>query len=75
MRIRVRVRPGSSRDEVIRAEDGTLHVRVRARPEKGEANSATIAVVARFLDVPKSSIRLVGGGRSRDKLLEVPDRP
>jgi len=74
LRIRVRVRPGSFRDEVARQPDGTLLVRVRARLEKGEANQATIAAVARFLAVPKTAVRLLAGGRSREKTLEIPDR-
>jgi len=74
LRFKVRVRSGSSREEVGRGADGTLVVRVRARPERGEANRAAIAAVARFLGIPKTAVQIVAGGSGRNKLFEVPDR-
>jgi uncharacterized protein YggU (UPF0235/DUF167 family) len=44
---------------------------VNALPREGEANAAVVRVVARFLGVPKSSVRLVAGFRSRHKLLDT----
>lgn len=71
LRLAVRLTPKSSRDEVIGVEDGpdgpALKVRVRAVPEDGKANAALAATLARWLGVPKSSLELASGGKSRNK--------
>lgn len=69
--LHVRVTPKSSKDAVIGVRDGELHVRVRAVPEDGKANSAVCVVVAKALHVPKSSIDVIRGGASRNKTLDV----
>lgn len=79
VRLRVRLTPKSSRDEVCGLEDtaegAALKVRVRAVPEDGKANAALVEIVARWLQVPKSSVELVAGGKSRIKSLAVSGRP
>jgi uncharacterized protein YggU (UPF0235/DUF167 family) len=42
-------------------------VRVRALPEDGAANAALIAVLAKALKLPKSSLALDSGGKGRVK--------
>lgn len=44
---------------------------MRALPQDGEANTALIALVAKWLGVPKSSVELVSGGKSRIKTLAL----
>lgn len=75
VRIRVRLTPKSSRDEIGGVEETSegpaLKARVRAVPEDGKANAALIRLMADWLDVPKSTIALVSGGKSRCKMLAV----
>lgn len=75
MRVRVAVKPGSRIERVERQPDGSLLVRVRARAREGEANAAVVKTVAGFYGVPKSKVKLIAGGRSRSKLLEIPAQP
>lgn len=49
------------------AEGPAFKARVRALPEDGEANAALERLVAEWLGIPKSSARLVSGGKSRVK--------
>ena len=72
MRIRVRVKPGAHVDSVRREPDGSLLISVRARAQEGKANEAVVKAVAKFLRLPKSSVRIVSGPSSRTKVLEVP---
>jgi uncharacterized protein (TIGR00251 family) len=70
--LRVRVTPKASRDEILgpagAGEDGgALQLRVRAAPEDGKANLAVAQLIAKWLGVPKSSVELRSGGRSRIK--------
>ena len=66
----VRVTPKASADRII-VEGGTVRVHVTAPPDKGKANKAVIALVARSLDIPKSAVELLRGETAREKLLRV----
>jgi uncharacterized protein YggU (UPF0235/DUF167 family) len=48
-----------------------LKVYVCAAPVDGEANAAVLALVAKSLGVAKSSVSIVRGESSRDKVLRV----
>ena len=75
-RISVRVTPRATRDEVVgwdRAR-GALQVRVTATPADNAANGALIRLLAKTYRVPKSSVRIVKGAKSRDKTVEISRR-
>jgi uncharacterized protein len=67
----VRVQPRASRDEILGWQGEALRVRVTATPADGLANQAVAALLATAVGVPPSSIVLVGGARSREKLFRV----
>ena len=46
-------------------------MRVAAAPERGKANEAVLALLAETLSVPRSSVTLVSGSGSRDKIVEL----
>jgi uncharacterized protein len=71
----VRVHPGSRREEVRRLDDGTLEVWTRARAVEGQANEAVCRLVAAFLGLTPSSVRIVGGARNRVKVVEIEPTP
>jgi len=64
------VHPRASRRRVAEI-DGVLHVWVTAAPAGGDANRELIAIVADRYGVAKSSIRIVSGQTSRQKLMEI----
>ena len=53
------------------AEHAFLKVRVRAVPEKGQANKAIIGLLAQWLDVAKSNVALVRGETDRLKTFRI----
>jgi len=71
----VRLTPKSSKDEIsgIEPYDGksVLKARVRAIPDKGQANAALVKLIAKWLGVPRSTVSLASGGKSRLKSIEV----
>lgn len=77
--LRVRLTPKASRDGVegieATAEGPAVKARVRAAPSDGEANSAVAKLVAEWLDVPKSTVTLISGGKSRIKSLAIRGEP
>lgn len=78
MKIAVRVTPKAARDEIgppIDDERGRplLQVRVRAKPSEGEANAAVEKLIAAKLGLARASVRVVQGGKSRIKQVELGD--
>lgn len=71
--LEIRVIPRARRDEVGGLRHGRLLVRTTAPPADGRANTKVIELVAEHLGVPKRSVSLVSGHRSRDKLLRIGD--
>jgi uncharacterized protein (TIGR00251 family) len=69
--VKVRLHPRASRNQVVGFVGDTLRVRVTAPPEDGKANQALIALLADRLDVAGSSLKIVRGHSSRDKLVAV----
>lgn len=57
---------------VLRDNDlAVLRVRVTAVPDKGKANKALIALLAKQFSIPKSSISVTSGHTSRQKTLSI----
>jgi uncharacterized protein YggU (UPF0235/DUF167 family) len=72
----VRVTPKGVRDAIegwTRDEAGRpiLKVRVSAAPAEGAANAAVLALLAKALKIPKSSVRLAAGQTARVKRMEA----
>ena len=70
MKIRIRVAPRSSRDEVVKTGDDYL-VRVKAQPKEGKANEAVIKLLAEYFEVTRSSVRITSGLSGRNKIVEI----
>ena len=72
-RLAIRVQARARRDEVATVRDGVLLVRVNAPALEGRANRAVVRVLADWIGVPPSSISVIRGEYSRDKLVEIED--
>ncbi len=70
-RLKLHVTPGAREDRIIDWQEGSLRLKVRARPEKGRANEAALRLRARRLGLRRASLGIVRGAASRDKLVEV----
>jgi uncharacterized protein len=69
--LRVRVKPGSSRSGPIRADPDAILIGLHSPPEKGRANDELVRIVARMAGVPPSSVTILRGTTSRQKLVQV----
>ena len=67
----VRLTPKAAKDEIAGIEmfngEAVLKARVRALPEDGRANEALVKLIAAWLCVPRSSVSIAQGGKSRLK--------
>lgn len=80
LRLHLRVTPNAGADRIegseVRADGASvLRVRVAAVPDRGKANAAVIALVAKALGVPKSAVTLIAGDTARLKTLHVAGDP
>jgi uncharacterized protein (TIGR00251 family) len=69
--LEVRVVPRAGKSGVAGMREGALLVRLAAAPVDGAANAELIAVLAAALHLPKRSIAIVSGDRSRSKRVRV----
>ena len=80
VRVAVRLSPKASAvgiDGIVVDGDDTarLRARVTAPPERGKANDALIALLAREWRLPKSRLRITAGAASRRKTLTIEGAP
>jgi len=68
---KVLVQPRSSKNEIKGLHDDALKVRITAPPVDGAANKACLKFLAKYLDVPASSLAVVSGMSSRTKHIRV----
>jgi uncharacterized protein (TIGR00251 family) len=69
-RLVVVVKPRSSK-EGVEKKGADVVVRVRAPPVEGAANERVVEVVAEFLGVKKSAVRIVRGETAKHKELAI----
>jgi|YelNatPaOPRAMG01_1025707.scaffolds.fasta_scaffold02323_19 uncharacterized protein (TIGR00251 family) len=70
MRITVRVKPNSGKQEV-KVENDVYTVTLNSPPLEGKANRELIEVLADYFNVPKSRIDIVSGHKGRVKIVDI----
>mgnify|MGYP002752722924 CR=1 FL=1 len=72
MKISVHIKPNSRhREEVMKNDDDTLTVYVKAPAIEGRANAAAIKLLAKHFKVASSEVKLVRGATSKYKIFEI----
>ncbi len=80
MRIAVRLTPRARADRLVGVAhlgDGApiLKVSVTAPPADGRANAALLHLLAKEWDVPRRDLAILGGQKSRNKLIRIAGDP
>ena len=71
MKIFVKVKPGSGKKTIEKIDNTHFSVDVKAKPEKGKANQAVIKILAKYLKVSRSQVKMVSGAFSRQKVFDI----
>jgi uncharacterized protein (TIGR00251 family) len=71
VRLRLRVQPRASREEVSGTMGDEIRVRLTAPPVNGAANEALVRFLASRLAVSRAAVVLVSGHTGRSKVVEV----
>jgi uncharacterized protein YggU (UPF0235/DUF167 family) len=72
MNVSATVKPNSKFEEVT-VDCGRFLVKVKESSREGKANSAVIRLLAEHFKIPKSSIKIIGGLKSKNKIVEILD--
>ena len=71
IKISLRVQPNATRNELVGFANGVLKVKVAAPPVKGKANEELIVFLSEILGISKSSLNIVTGHTSRNKVIAI----
>jgi hypothetical protein len=67
----VHVQPRASKNQICGVHGDELKLRLTSPPVEGEANRLCIEFLAKLLQVPKSSVSITTGEKSRHKTVKV----
>ncbi|MBI1821335.1 MAG: DUF167 domain-containing protein [Nitrospirae bacterium] len=71
MKISVKVKPNAKTEKIGKISESEFTASVKAPPHDGKANTALIALLADYFNVPKNRITLLKGSSSKQKLIEI----
>ncbi len=71
MKIKVKVKARSKVERIEKVDESLYKIWVKAVPEKGKANEAVIKALSTYLGISRSSVSIVSGHTSSNKLLEI----
>jgi len=71
VKLKIKVKPASKTDEILREADGTIKVKIKAQPVEGKANKYLVEYLSVVLSLPKSKIVLLKGESNAFKTLEI----
>jgi uncharacterized protein (TIGR00251 family) len=68
---KARVQPRAQRSEVAGEYNGAIKLRLAAPPVDGKANQECQSFLARLLKVSATSVEIISGSSSRDKVIRI----
>lgn len=71
MKIQVKVSPNAKEAKVEKESEGVLRVKVNAPAREGKANKRLIEILAEYFSKPRSSMKIVKGLTSKNKVVEI----
>ena len=74
MRYKIHVIPGSKLNQLVGfMDDGSLKIKLKAKPIDGKANRELIKFLADVLEIKASEVEIDSGFNSRDKIVRIWD--
>ena len=71
MLIKVKVFPQAGKEEIFKKSEDSFEVWVKEKPIKGQVNRAVISALVKYLNIDRTEIRLIKGGKTRNKIFEI----
>ncbi|MBT3405255.1 DUF167 domain-containing protein [archaeon] len=70
MRFKIRLHPGSSQEKVEKISEEKFEVWIKEKPIEGKANLGLVKIFKRYF---KKEVKLIGGLKSKNKIVEMND--
>lgn len=64
----VRLQPRSAKNEIVGIYQDALKIKITSPPVEGEANAEAVRFLSKTFNIPKSSVVLRQGGKSKNKV-------
>ena len=71
MKIFVKAKPRAKNEKIEKIGEDCFKVSVKEPPEEGKANQAIVKAIAEYFKVNQSTIKLVSGFSSKNKIFET----
>lgn len=71
MILSIKVVPNSKKLEIIKLSEENYKIKLDEKSAEGRANIRLIEVLSEYFKVKKSSIKIMKGRKSRDKIVEI----
>lgn len=73
--LKVYVQPGAKRTAIVGLHNQMIKIAIKEKAQEGAANEALREFLSELLRVSKSSVTLIRGGTSRQKVINVVGEP
>lgn len=70
-RLEIRLKPRAKNDRLAVTAEGTVDIAVTSPPVEGKANEHLVKLLAKKLGVPRTSVTLIRGGHSKNKVVAI----
>jgi len=70
-KLKIRVIPNARKTEFSGSRGDEIVLRLNAPAMEGRANAAAVEFLSRFFGVSRSAVVIIGGERSRHKIIEI----
>ena len=71
MRISIKAKPAAKEDAIAMIDDFSYAVSVKEPPIQGRANKGIVKILSEYFSVPQSSVRIISGFTSKNKVVEI----
>ncbi len=71
IKLLIKVKPNSSKDEISADAENNISVKIRAKPVDGEANEYLVKYLAKEFNISRSMVQLEKGATSRLKRIVI----
>jgi len=71
MKIKVKVKANSSKEEIKKISETEFILSVKEPPIENKANEAVLKLLSEYFNVPKSNISILKGQTSKNKIIQI----
>jgi len=71
MELKIAVTPNSKKLKVVKISESEYRIRIDAPAVEGEANKRLIEIMSEYFKVPKASVKILKGLKSKNKIVEI----